>query len=263
MSYLNGVTGYRKDILNTRSIIKKDNYAVIEPDGLVKNAIPGFDNCEITIMASPKLGASFVDYLVAAEPGGGNKQGFGAAGEEIFFYIFEGTVKVWNGEKEAELTDGGYIFCPEGTKLYFENTGDKKARGFLYKRLYDRIEGYEAHTVIENINNVDWVNYEGMEDVLVKDFLPAAGDMGFDMNFHILAFKQGACHGYIETHVQEHGAYIYSGEGMYVLDNDWIPVKKGDYLFMSAYCPQAAYGIGRGEMFAYVYSKDCNRDVRL
>lgn len=263
MSYLNGAVGYRKDLLSTRSIIKKDNYAVIEPDGLVKNTVPGFEGCEITILASPKLGASFVDYLVAVEPGGKNVKGFGSAGEEIFFYVFEGEVKVWNGEESAQVTDGGYIFCPEGTKLYFENTGDTKARCFLYKRLYDRIEGYEAHTVIGNINDVAWVNYEGMEDVLVKDFLPAAGDLGFDMNFHILAFKPGACHGYIETHVQEHGAYIYSGEGMYVLDSDWIPVKKGDYLFMSAYCPQASYAVGRGDMFAYIYSKDCNRDVRL
>ena len=263
MSYLNGVTGTRKDILSTRSVIKGGNYAVIEPDGLVKNTIPGFDNCAVTILASPKLGASFVDYLVTAEPGGGNKAGFGAKGEEVFFYVFEGTVKVWNGEKEAELTEGGYIFCPEGTQLHFENTGSTAAKCFLYKRLYDRIEGHEAYTVIGNINEVEWVHYEGMEDVLVKDFLPAASDMGFDMNFHILAFKPGACHGYIETHVQEHGAYVYEGEGMYRLDDEWIPVKKGDYLFMGAYCPQAAYGIGRHDLFAYIYSKDCNRDVRL
>lgn len=263
MSYLNGNTGYRKDILTTRSVIKKGNYAVLEPDGLVKNTIPGFTQCEITILASPLLGASFVDYLVNAAPGGGNRQGFGVSGEEIFFYVFEGTVKVWNEKEEAVVTGGGYIYCPEGTRLHFENTGDRAARCFLYKRLYQRIEGHEAHTVIGNINDVDWIPYEGMEDVLVKDFLPSATNLGFDMNFHILAFKPGACHGYIETHVQEHGAYIYSGEGMYVLDNDWIPVKKGDYLFMGAYCPQGAYGVGREDMFAYIYSKDCNRDVRL
>lgn len=263
MSYQNNVTGYRKDLLSTRSIIKKGNYAIIEPDGIVKNVIPGFQNCAITILSSPKLGASFVDYLVTVEPGGGNQSGFGLKGEEIFFYVFQGNVKVWNEEQTAELTDGGYIFCPEGTKLYLENNGTESAKCFLYKRIYQPLEGYRAHTVIGNINEVDWVNYEGMEDVLVKDFLPAATDLGFDMNFHILAFKPGACHGYIETHVQEHGAYIYSGEGMYVLDNEWIPVKKGDYLFMSAYCPQAAYGIGRDDMFAYIYSKDCNRDIIL
>ncbi len=46
------------------------------------------------------------------------------------------------------------------------------------------------------------------------------------MNMHILSFAPSASHGYIETHVQEHGAYILSGQGVYNLDNNWIPVKK-------------------------------------
>lgn len=262
MSYLNQVTGYRKDLLINRSVIKKGVYALIEPDGLVKNTVPGFEGCEVTILSSPKLGASFVDYLLNICPGGKNPTGFGGNSTEVFLYLFEGNLRVWNEDGEAILTDGGYIFSPEGQRLYFENMGGK-AKAFLYKRKYESLEGYKAHTVIGNINQVQWVEYEGMSDVLVKDFLPAADDLGFDMNFHILLFQPGACHGYVETHIQEHGAYIYSGEGMYNLDNDWIPVKKGDYLFMGAYCPQAAYGVGREEAFAYIYSKDCNRDAAL
>ncbi len=263
MSYLNKVTGYREDILTNRSIVKRGNFALIEPDGIVKNIIPNFEKCEVTILSSPKLGASFVDYLLNIEKGGYNHSGFGGDGIETFLYVFEGNLKVWNEEKEAQLTDGGFIFCPENRRLYFENTGDKKVRAFLYKRRYDRIEGHSAYTVIDNINDIQWVEYEGMKDVLIKDFLPAATDIGFDMNFHILSFKPGACHGYIETHIQEHGAYIYSGQGMYNLDNNWIPVQKGDYLFMGAYSLQAAYGVGRDEDFAYIYSKDCNRDIKL
>ncbi len=90
-----------------------------------------------------------------------------------------------------------------------------------------------------------------------------APSLGFDMNMHILSFAPGASHGYIETHVQEHGAYILSGQGVYNLDNNWIPVKKGDYIFMGAYSLQAGYGVGRGEAFSYIYSKDCNRDVEI
>ena len=72
----------------------------------------------------------------------------------------------------------------------------------------------------------------------------------------------GGNHGYIETHVQEHGAYILSGQGVYNLDNSWVPVKQGDYIFMGAYSLQAGYGVGR-ETFSYIYSKDCNRDVEI
>lgn len=265
MSYINGQMGYREDLLANRSVIKRDNYAVIEPDGLVKNVVPGFEQCEMTILASPKLGASFVDYLLNVKEGGCNKAGFGGDGIETFLYVFEGTLKVWTdgSAEEADLTSGGYIFVPEDKRLYFENRGEGETKCFLYKRRYDRIEGYAAHTVIGNIHDVEPVAFEGMENSWMKDFLPAGSDLGFDMNMHILNFKPGASHGYIETHVQEHGAYVYSGKGMYNLDNEWIPVKKGDYIFMGAYCPQACYAVGKDEEFAYIYSKDCNRDVKL
>ena len=64
MGYLNNVTGYRDDLLANRAIVKHGNFALLTPDGLVKNIIPGFENCDVTILSTPKLGASFVDYLV-------------------------------------------------------------------------------------------------------------------------------------------------------------------------------------------------------
>ncbi len=261
MSYLNNVTGYRKDLLSNRSVVKKSNYAVIEPDGIVKNTIPGFEDCDVTILASPRLGATFVDYLLTIHANGKNALGFGEVREESILYVMEGDLVV-KADKEYALTTGGYVYCPAGTKLYFNNKSGKDVHAFLYKRLYDRIEGHDPYVVTGNMEEKEWADYEGMSDVLVKDFLPT-NDLAFDCNLHILAFKPGACHGYVETHFQEHGAYCLSGEGLYNLDNDWIPVKKGDYLFMGAYCPQACYAVGRGESFAYVYSKDCNRDAKL
>lgn len=261
MGYLNGVTGYRDDLLSNRSVTKKGKYALIEPDGLVKNVIPGFENCDMTILSSPKLGASFVDYLVTVNKDGGNREGFGKEGVEVFVYVIEGKIEAKADDEEFTLTKDGYLFCPSGVKLYFENKEGAPAKLFLYKRRYDAIKGYEAIVVAGNANDIEYYDYEGMKDVGVKDLLPA--DLGFDMNMHILSFEPGASHGYIETHYQEHGAYILSGQGMYNLDNEWYPVKKGDYLFMGAYALQAAYAVGRDEPLVYVYSKDCNRDVEI
>lgn len=260
MGYLNGKTGYRNDILTTRSIIKKDNYVVLDPDGLVKNVIPGFFNCDVTILATPKMGASYVDYLVTLNKDGGNTEGFGEEGVETFLYVLEGKIKAKADGEEFELTEGGYLFVPEGVKVYFENNQSDSSRMYLYKRIYDKVDGYEAYVYTGNVNDMKYEDYEGMENVGIKDLLPK--DLGFDMNFHILAFKPGASHGYLETHIQEHGAYVISGMGMYNLDNEWMPVKKGDYLFMSAYSIQGAYGVG-DETFAYLYSKDCNRDFKF
>lgn len=263
MSYLNGQIGYRDELLMTRSVIKKENYVLLEPDGIVKNAIPGYENCDVTILGSPQMGADFADYLVTAHEGG-KCAAFGGEGIECFLYLMEGEVKMKNADTETTMTEGGFMFSPAGNVVTFENVGSTDAKLYIYKRRYDKIEGYDApETVVGNANDIPWVEYEGMKNCHIKDFLPAAGDFRFDMNFHILKFELGASHGYIETHVQEHGMLFLSGKAMYRLDEDWVPVKTGDYVFVDAYCPQACYAVGKEEACAYIYSKDCNRDIRL
>ena len=262
MSYLNGQTGYRDDLLATRSVVKKENYVLIEPDGIVKNAIPGYEKCDVTILGSPQMGASFADYLVTVHEGGKNPA-FGGEGLESFIYVMEGSIKVKNADKEETLTEGGYIYSPASNTISFVNAGKEDAKLFAYKRRYDELAGYSAYTVVGNADDLPWIPYEGMENCYIRDFLPAAENFGFDMNMHILKFHLGASHGYIETHIQEHGMYFLTGSAMYRLDNDWVPVKKGDYVFMDAYCPQACYAVGREEDLTYIYSKDCNRDVKL
>lgn len=262
MSYLNNQVGYRDELLLTRSVIKSENFVLLEVDGLVKNTVPGYVGCDVTILGSPELGASFVDYLVTMNSGGKNT-GIGGDGIECMLYVVSGEVSVCDGEKTANLSEGGYIYTPADKVLTFENKKQESATLFVYKRRYQALEGYKAYTVIGNATEMEWSLYEGMENCLVKDFLPAGSDLGFDMNFHILKFELGASHGYIETHVQEHGMLFLQGKGMYRVDDQWIPVKEGDYMFLDAYCPQACYGVGKEEALIYVYSKDCNRDIEL
>lgn len=259
LGYKNNKTGYRDGLLTTRAIVDKGNYAVLPHDGLVKNQLPGFENVNITILGSPELGASFTDYIAEFLEGGKNERGFGGEGQQTFVYVFSGKLNVSDGEETYELTEGGYAFFPVNELMYLENAQKEMTEVFLYKRGYDEVEGYEAHRVVGNKKDLTPVEYEGMKDVLVWDFLPA-DDFGFDMNIHILEFQPGGSHGYIETHYQEHGAYLYSGQGMYYLDDFWVPVEKGDYIYMGRYTPQVAYATGRDEPLAYIYSKDANRD---
>lgn len=261
MGYKTNELGYPNDLLSSRAIIERGNFALIPPNGLVKNVIPGFENCEMTILASPKLGASFVDYFCRILPDGGHPTGFGGDGIETFIYVLSGELNVTVGGKTYELVEGGYVYCPPTEKLILKNVSQHSTETFLYKKKYQMVEGYEPYTVCGNTNELVEEDYEGMTDVKLKNLLPT--DLNFDMNFHILSFETGASHGYIETHYQEHGALLLSGEGMYNLDNHWIPVKEGDYIFMGAYNLQAGYSVGRHAPLSYLYSKDCNRDVEL
>lgn len=255
---------YPTDILSTRAVIKPGEYAIIPKEGLVNNVIPGFENCTISILASPKIGASFVHYLVEMNEGAKNHLGFPKGDNnpdtiETFIYCISGSVKVWNEDKEYILNDGGFIYSPPGKCVYLENLCET-SKLVMYKQVHIGLEGQEPFTVVGNKNDLEELDYDGMTNMRIIDFLPK--DICFDMNMHILTFDPAACHPFIETHVQEHGAYILSGEGIYYLGDQWIPVKAGDYIWFGPFVPQAVYAVGR-EKLSYIYSKDCNRDVKL
>lgn len=253
--------GYRTDLLSSRAIIKHGSFALIPPEGLVNNVIPHFEKCIISIVASPKLGASFVEYIVEMETGGKNTRGFGGNGIETFVYLIEGNLNVIVDGIKYELTEGGYVYAPPSLSMILENNSSTSAKFVLYKQRYIPVEGIgEPWVVSNNVNNLESIFYSDMIDVTLIDLLPT--DISFDMNFHILTFQPGGSHPFIETHVQEHGAYLLSGEGVYNLDNDWIPVKKGDFIWMGPFVHQATYAVGK-EPLSYVYSKDCNRDPEI
>lgn len=253
--------GYPTDILSSRAIIEPFKFALIPPEGRVHNVVPGFENCTMSILGSPKLGATFVDYIITLHEGGGNKQGFGGQEDiETFVYVFEGKIKAFADSEEFILESGGYLYCPPSVPLFLENIQNGDAKLFLYKQKHKPLEDHMPWVVSGNSNDIEAIDYEGMSNMRLQDLLPA--DLAFDMNFHILTFDPAGCHPFIETHVQQHGAYLMSGEGVYNLDNRWIPVKKDDYIYMAPYCLQATYAVGREKM-SYLYSKDCNRDEDL
>jgi len=159
------------------------------------------------------------------------------------------------------LEDGGYVFCPPDRSMIMTNHSQTHSRIILYKQRYIPADGVGLPWIVsDHVKNLPVNLYDEMTDVTLIDLLPK--DIEFDMNFHILSFLPGASHPFIETHVQEHGAYLTSGEGMYNLNNEWIPVKKNDFIWMGPFVHQATYAVGQDPL-TYIYSKDCNRDPAI
>lgn len=253
---------YPKEPLSSRAVVKPGLYAVIPEAGLVNNVIPNIDGCKVSIICSPKVGASFVQYVIEAGENARTTSPMAVQdGVESFIYVIEGEIQANVGGTSCTLTAGGYGYAPAAAGISFENKSGKPAKLLFYKQRYTPIEGKTPYVVTGNINDVEYRIYDEMENVFIKDFLPT-DDTAFDMNMHILAFAPGGCHPFVETHVQEHGAYMLSGEGMYLLEDTWMPIKKNDFIWFGPYVQQGAYGTGR-ELFSYIYSKDCNRDVEI
>ena len=68
MGYLNNVTGYRDDLLANRAIVKHGNFALLTPDGLVKNIIEsGYDIEKVRFDVLSKLMQDEGDVIEAHE----------------------------------------------------------------------------------------------------------------------------------------------------------------------------------------------------
>ena len=87
-------------------------------------------------------------------------------------------------------------------------------------------------------------------------------DMRHDMHMTIVTLEPGAVIPFAETHVMEHGLYVLEGKAVYRLNQDWVEVEAGDYMWLRAFCPQACYAGGPGK-FRYLLYKDVNRHAKL
>ncbi len=89
-----------------------------------------------------------------------------------------------------------------------------------------------------------------------------AEDLRHDMHVNIVNFLPGGAIPFPETHVMEHGLYVLEGKAVYLLNEDWVEVEAGDFMWLRAFCPQACYAGGPGP-FRYLLYKDVNRHVGL
>ena len=111
--------GYPSDILSSRAVVKPGLFAVIPENGLVNNVIPVLNGCRTSILASPKMGAGFVEYVIEVEPSGGTVSPMASEkGVECFLYCISGNITA-NG---VRLESGGFVLDTPGfSSLEIEN----------------------------------------------------------------------------------------------------------------------------------------------
>src|SRR6056297_563184 len=130
---------YPDGFLSNRSVFEPGKYAVITPEGRVINVIPGIENCAMTILASPKLGAGFVQMIGTVSTKGRTTMPYGAA-ENIETVLFvldgEGSLTARSGDETVTLTAGGYLYSPPGRGIDFASTGEGDVRILLYKQRF-------------------------------------------------------------------------------------------------------------------------------
>lgn len=237
----------------TRSVVKR-NYAIISPDGYINSNVPGYKNCTVNVIINEQMGAHFCKTIISANKDcslhGATKL------SQIFFYVITGNCKANIDGEEKNLSKGQFVYVPVNKKYSFTNI-DEATRILTFHKVYQTLDGHDIpQTIFGDSANIDGPSYLGDEALRLQVLLP--DDLSFDMAVNIFTYDSGGHLPMVETHIMEHGLLYLQGQGIYMLDHEWYPVKKGDSIWMAPYCQQWFTAMGK-EPAVYIYYKNVNR----
>lgn len=237
----------------TRSVIKR-NHAILSPDGLINSNVPGWKNCTVNVIINEQMGANFCQTLITANK---NCSIAGATKEsQIFFYIIKGKCNVNINAKRDDLSAGKYVYIPIEKNYSFDQF-EEGTQILSFHKIYQELEGYKVPTpTFGDTSKVEARSYSDDEALRQQVLLP--DDFSFDMAINIFTYEPGGHLPMVETRMMEHGLFCLQGQGIYRLDQEWYPLKKGDSAWIAPYCPQWFTAIGK-EPAVFIYFQNVNR----
>ena len=246
-------------ILSTRARVERGAFALLPPEGLVENVIPEMPGCRVSILAAPKFGANFIEYLVTVPPRQGTCRPF-SAGErqESFVYVLDGTCTFSCGGNTYEARQSSYLYSPPGMGFEFSNPGEGETRLLIHKLLYTPLAGVPLPGVVfATADESQPQPCDGNPRMLVQGLLPL--NLSYDIEMNLLTFLPGGAHPFLETHLQQHAIYCTQGTCCYHLSDRWTILKKDDFIWVGPYVTHGCCGVG-DQPFTYLFSKVVNRD---
>ena len=254
-------------LLTDRAVFT-EAYAVI-PHGtmrdIVTSYLPFWDKTRLWVLSRPLSGfaETFSQYIMEVEPGGGSDRPETDPEAEAVLFVMDGTVRLRIDGAEHVLQAGGYAYLPPSCRWTLRAEGDGPARFHWIRKAYEAVEGLDLpDPIVSSDDAVAPAPMPGTDGKWATTRFVDPADMRHDMHVTIVTFQPGAVIPFAETHVMEHGLYVLEGKAVYRLNQDWVEVEAGDYMWLRAFCPQACYAGGPGK-FRYLLYKDVNRHARL
>lgn len=255
------------DLLTGRAVFT-EAYAVI-PAGtmrdIVTSRLPFWDATRAWVLARPLSGfaETFSQYIMEVAPGGGSVHPEPDPEAEAALFVMEGELAVSLGGRERKLPPGGFAWLPPSSGWTARNEGTVPARFHWIRKRYQKVDGIDVpDPLFTSDAEVTPSPMPGTDGRWATTRFVDPDDMRHDMHVTIVTFEPGAVIPFAETHVMEHGLYVLEGKAVYRLNQDWVEVEAGDFMWLRAFCPQACYAGGPGR-FRYLLYKDVNRHARL
>jgi (S)-ureidoglycine aminohydrolase len=232
---------------------------------IVTSALPFWTDTRLWVIARPLSGfaETFSQYIVEVAPGGGSEAPEADPNAEAVVFIVEGSPRLTIGEETHQLEPGGYAYLPPGAQWTFRNPGDAATRFHWIRKAYQRVPGVEPpEAFVTNERDIEPIPMPGTAGAWTTTRFVDQTDVRHDMHVNIVNFEPGGAIPFPETHVMEHGLYVLEGKAVYLLNQQWVEVEAGDFMWLRAFCPQACYAGGPGR-FRYLLYKDVNRHMPL
>ena len=255
------------DLLTGRAVFT-NAYAVI-PKGVMQDIVtsnlPFWNRTAAWIIARPMSGFSetFSQYVMEVGAGGGSENPEPDARAQGVLFVVDGAIDVAYNGATHRLTPGSYAYLPAGLPWTLRNTSDATARFHWIRKIYEAVPGIDKpEPIIARDQDTALAVMPGTDGRWATTRFVDPADMRHDMHVNIVTLEPGAVIPFAETHVMEHGLYVLEGKAVYRLNQDWVEVEAGDYMWLRAFCPQACYA-GGPTRFRYLLYKDVNRHAAL
>jgi (S)-ureidoglycine aminohydrolase len=254
-------------LLTDRAVFT-EAYAII-PKGvmsdIVTSPLPHWDKTRAWVIARPLSGfaETFSQYIMEVLPGGGSDRPEPDAGAEGTLFVVEGQLTITLDGQKHSLKPGGFAFIPPSSNWQVRNEGGGPARYHWVRKAYEHVDGIDVpEAFFADEADIAPSPMPDTNGAWATTRFVDPNDVRHDMHLTIVPLKPGGVIPFAETHVMEHGLYVLEGKAVYHLNQQWVEVEAGDFMWLRACCPQACYAGGPGN-FRYLLYKDVNRHAKL
>ncbi len=232
---------------------------------IVTSCLPFWEKTRLWILARPLSGfaETFSQYIMEVAPGGGSSKPETDINAQGILFVVKGEMSLRLDGLTHKMLPGGYAYIPPKSDWSVLNGSDENLVFHWIRKSYQAVEGIEApKAFVTSEKDIEPVTMPDTDGKWSTTRFVDPADMAHDCHVNIVTLQPGAVIPFAETHVMEHGLYVLEGKAVYHLNQDWVEVEAGDFMWLRAFCPQACYA-GGPKPFRYLLYKDVNRHMRL